>query len=77
MLTCYNLAERCRITYAFEHKIKQKKLSNRNPIITNEPVEFEKQPVEVEECRKITDHARGFHRIYPKLIKEITEDVHT
>ena len=36
----------------------------------NEPVEFEKYPVEVQGCRKITDHFRGICRIYPNLVKE-------
>ena len=40
-------------------------------LVTNEPVEFEKQLVEVQDCRKITDHSREIHRIYPNLIKEI------
>ena len=32
-----------------------------NPqLVANEPVEFEKQPVEVEDCRIITDHFREF-----------------
>ena len=39
-------------------------------LVTNEPVEFEKEPVEVQDCRKITDHFRGIYRIYPNLIKE-------
>ena len=38
--------------------------------ITNEPVEFEKWPVEVQDCRKITDHFWGIYRIYPNLIRE-------
>jgi hypothetical protein len=37
---------------------------------TNEPVEFEKSPVEVLDCKKITYHFRGIYRIYPNLIKE-------
>jgi hypothetical protein len=32
-------------------------------LVTNEPVE-------VEDCRKITDHFRGIYRIYFNLIKE-------
>ena len=28
------------------------------------------EPVEVQECRKITDHLIGIYRIYPNLIKE-------
>ena len=43
--------------------------------VTNEPVEFEKQPVEVEDYMKITDHSRGIYRIYPNLTKENREDV--
>ena len=39
-------------------------------LVTNEPVEFEKEPVEVQDCRKITDHFRGIYRIYPNLMKE-------
>jgi hypothetical protein len=40
-------------------------------LVTNEPVEFQKKPVEVQDCRKITDHFRGIYRIYPNFIKEI------
>ena len=39
-------------------------------LVTYEPVEFEKYPVEVQDCRKITDHFRAIYRIYPNLIKE-------
>ena len=39
-------------------------------LVTYEPVEFEKYPVEVQDCRKITDHFRGIYRIYLNLIKE-------
>ena len=39
-------------------------------LVTDEPVEFEKEPVGVEDGRKITDHFRGIYRIYPDLIKE-------
>ena len=39
-------------------------------LVTNEPVDFEKKPVEVEDFRKITDHFRGIYRIYPNLMKE-------
>ena len=39
--------------------------------VANAPVESEKSPVEVQECRKITDHFRGIYRIYhPNLTKE-------
>ena len=39
-------------------------------LVTDEPVEFEKQPVEAQDYRKIDDHFRGSYRIYPNLIKE-------
>ena len=39
-------------------------------LVTYEPVEFEKQPVEVQDWRKITDHFRGIYRIYPNFIEE-------
>ena len=39
-------------------------------LVTNEPVESGKNLVEVEDCRKITDHFREIYRIYPNLIKE-------
>ena len=38
-------------------------------LVTDEPVEFEKQPIAVQDCRKITDHTRGIYRIYSNLIK--------
>ena len=38
-------------------------------LVTNEPVEFEKQPGEVQECRKIADQCRGNYRIYPDIRK--------
>ena len=38
--------------------------------VTNEPVEFDKKLVEIQDCRKITDHSRGIYRIYPNLVKE-------
>ena len=40
------------------------------PLVTNELVELEKWPVEVQDRRNITDHFRGIYRIYPYLIKE-------
>jgi hypothetical protein len=39
-------------------------------LVTNERVEFEKQPVEVQDCRRVTNHFRGIYRIYPNLIKK-------
>ena len=35
-------------------------------LVTDEPIEFEKKPIEVQDCRKTTDH----FKIYPNLIKE-------
>ena len=39
-------------------------------LVTDEPVELEKYPVEVQDCRKITDWFRRIYGIYPNLIKE-------
>jgi hypothetical protein len=39
-------------------------------LVTNVLVEFEKKPVEVQECGKIINHYREFYIIYPNLIKE-------
>ena len=39
-------------------------------LLTDEPVEFEKELVEDQECRKIIDQSRGIYRIYPNLVKE-------
>ena len=44
-------------------------------LVTDEPVEFEEQPVEVEDCRKITDQFTGIYRIYLKLMKGKPQDV--
>ena len=40
------------------------------PLVTDEPVEFEKYLVEVQDFRKITDHFRGIQRIHHKLTKK-------
>ena len=40
-------------------------------LVTNEPVEFEKQLVEHQDCKIITDSFRGIYIIYLNLIKEI------
>ena len=39
-------------------------------LVTNEPVEFEKWPVEVQDCRMITYHFRGIYKIYLNLVKQ-------
>ena len=36
-------------------------------LVTDEPVEFEKWPVEVGDFRRTTDHFRGIYRIYTPL----------
>jgi hypothetical protein len=40
------------------------------PLVTNEAVEFEKYPVEVQDFRKITDR---FRRIYIEHLKLVTD----
>ena len=38
-------------------------------LVSDEPVEFEKSPVEVhQDCRKRTDHFRGIYGIYLYVI---------
>ena len=39
-------------------------------LVTDEPVEFEKQQVEVQDCKTITDRFKRIYRIYPNFIKE-------
>jgi hypothetical protein len=39
-------------------------------LVRNELVEFDKEPVEIQDCMKIIDHFRGIYGIYPNLIKE-------
>ena len=39
-------------------------------LVTDEPVEFEKLPVKVQDYMKITDHFKGIYRINPNLMKE-------
>ena len=46
----------------------QPMIGENRQLVTNEPVEFEKQLVE--DCRKITNRFRDIYRINPKLIKE-------
>ena len=45
-------------------------------LVTDEPDEFEKSPVEVPDFRRITDHCRGIcRRMYLKWMKAKPEDV--
>jgi hypothetical protein len=39
------------------------------PLVTNEPVEFEKEPIEFQDLRKITHHFRGIYGMHLKLMK--------
>ena len=36
-------------------------------LVTNEPVEFEKYPIEVQDCRKCTDQFEGNYGVYLKI----------
>jgi hypothetical protein len=38
-------------------------------LVTDEPAEFGKQAVEVEECRKFTDHFIAMYTMYPNSRK--------
>ena len=38
------------------------------PLVTYELVEFEIEPVEVQDFKKIVDHLKGIYRIYPILL---------
>ena len=44
-------------------------------LVADEPVEFEKQPVEVQDFGKFTNHFRGIYGIYFKWMKANPEDV--
>jgi hypothetical protein len=44
-------------------------------LVTDELVEFEKQLVEVRDCRKLTDHFRGIYRIILRFDKGESEVV--
>ena len=39
-------------------------------LVIDEPVEFEKSPVEVQSFKRTTERLRGMYRIYPKLKKK-------
>ena len=45
-------------------------IGEKRQLAADEPVEFAKDPVEVQDYRKIADHFRVIYRIYPNLIKE-------
>ena len=45
-------------------------IGDHRQLVTNEPVEFENILVEVQDCKKITDHFRRIYRRYPNFTKE-------
>jgi hypothetical protein len=47
------------------------------PLVTDEPVEFEKDSVEVQDFRKIADHFRGIWRIYLNLAQTLNREITT
>ena len=61
-------------TWGIEGPFKSMIGENRQ-LVTNEPVEFEKTLLEVQDCRIITDHFRGIYRLYPNIIKGKPKDV--
>ena len=44
------------------------------PLVGDEPVEFEIKPVEIEDFKKITHHFRGMYGIYPHVIKKTPKE---
>jgi hypothetical protein len=54
------------------HKGKPEDVNGENrSSVTDEPVEFEKRPVEVQDFRRITHHSK---RIYGRFLKSIMEN---
>ena len=53
--------------YTYEIYMAKAGIGENRQVVTNEPVQFEKSPVEVGDCRKVTDRLRGVYRIllYP------------
>ena len=45
-------------------------LGKNRRLVTDEPVQFEEEPVEVQDFRRITNHFRGIYGIYLKCIKQ-------
>jgi hypothetical protein len=47
-------------------------------LVTNEPVEFEKDAVEAQDCREITNRFRGIYRVRtPRFNEGKQEDINT
>ena len=59
------------LTYCFVYCKSVTMIGENRQLVTDEPVEFEKQPVEVQDFRRITDHFRGIYGIYLKFIQKI------
>ena len=53
----------CQVHDFIQNFLKAMNAENR-PLVTDEPVEFEKYPVEVQDFREITHHLRGIYRIF-------------
>ena len=51
-----------------------KRTGGRDPLVIDEPVEFEKSPVEVEGFRKNAHHVRGIYGSHLKLNEENPKD---
>ena len=43
------------------------RIGENRQVVTDEPVEFEKELVAVQDCRKSPDRSRGIHRIYTPI----------
>jgi hypothetical protein len=46
-----------------------------DPLVIDEPAQFEQQPVEVQDFRKIAHHSRGIHGIHPQINEGKPEDI--
>ena len=72
-------------TFHREMSIKRRKPTELGPshtiigqnrqLVTDEPVEFEKEPAEIQDYRKNTNHFRGIYRNIPQFNERIPEDV--
>ena len=51
-------------------KLSKSMTGENRPLVTDEPIEFEKEPAHVQDFRKITDHFGGIYGIYSKFTKK-------
>ena len=67
-----NISSAAKVTPDAEsHMYSRPMIGENRQLVTDEPVEFEKEPVEVQDCREIANHFREiYRRIYPNFIKE-------